>query len=92
MFGKIPEPRKDTSTPHGETRRKMLQDHFVEDPDLSKHYVIIEHNLDVIENLENLLKEIIELSSEGIEKESVDDKNRIFNRIRETITKDTKTD
>ncbi len=92
MYSKLPEPRKDELTPHDEHRKKLLQDHFIEDPDLSKRYVIIEHNLDVIENLEKLLRTVTELSSEGIEKESLDEKDKIFNRIRETIKKDSQTD
>ena len=86
MFSKLLETRKDELTPHGEAREKLLQDHFVEDPDLSKRYVIIEHNLDVIESLQKLLIEVVEMSLEGIEKESLNEKNLIFNRICKIIT------
>ncbi|OLS26938.1 MAG: hypothetical protein HeimC2_13700 [Candidatus Heimdallarchaeota archaeon LC_2] len=92
MLNKLPEPKKDELTPHIEAREKLLQDHFVEDPDLSKRYLIIEHNLEVIENLEKLLTEVVEMSSEGIEKKSLEDKNLIFNKIRNLITKETSTD
>ena len=88
MFSKLPEPKKNELTPPGKVRKKLLQDYFVEDPDLSKPYVIIEHNLDIIESLRKLLIEVVEMSSEGIEKESLDDKNQIFNKIRETITRE----
>ncbi|MHA2028486.1 MAG: hypothetical protein ACW99Q_03760 [Candidatus Kariarchaeaceae archaeon] len=92
MLNKLPESRKDELTPHGETRKKLLQDHFVDDPDLSNPYVIIENNLDVIDKLQKLLGKIVEMSTEGIEKKSMEDKNQIFNGIRETITAEGQTE
>ncbi len=68
-------------------RAKKFKEYNLYDPDISQRpSVIIENNLEVIEQLQTLLKKILEVSEEGLEAKSVDDKNNALQNINDMIT------
>lgn len=74
-------------------RTKKLQEYSLPDPDISQRpSVIIEHNLEIIEQLQNLLNQILEVTGEGLEAKSLDNKNKALQSIKDTITQSSDND
>ena len=78
-------PNKSTN-PIDNFRIKKIEENGLNDPKISQQpYIIIENNLEVIEQLQNLLQQILEISEEGLDTESFEDKNKALQNIRDKI-------
>ncbi len=81
------QPSNKSTNSFDDFRTKKLQEYGFPDPDISnRHSVIIEYNLEIIEQLQNLLNQILEVTEEGLETKSLDEKNKALQIIKDTIT------
>ena len=84
MCVKSLQPPKKSTNPIDNFRKEKLKEYGANDPK-QQPQVNIEHNLEIIERLQNLLQQILEISEEGLETESFEEKNKALQNIRDKI-------
>lgn len=84
---KILQPSNKSTNSIADFRTKKFKEYSLSDPDISQQpFVIIENNLEVIEELQNLLNKILEISNGGLKVESLNDKHKALQNIKDMIT------